>query len=45
MPPDLSSFTERLVRSIKGERLDRAIFIGQVSLHRAVSRYARNPWA
>ena len=38
--PNLNAHAERFVRSIKDECLNRMIFIGQSSLHRAVAEYA-----
>lgn len=37
--PNLNAYAERFVRSIKYECLNRMIFIGQSSLHRAVAEY------
>jgi len=37
--PNLNAYAERFVRSMKSECLDRMIFIGQASLHRAVGEY------
>src|ERR1700674_4085635 len=37
--PNLNAYAERFVRSIKGECLDRMIFVGQASLRRAVREY------
>jgi len=37
--PNLNAYAERFVRSIKGECLNRMIFIGQASLRRAVAEY------
>jgi transposase InsO family protein len=37
--PNLNAYAERFVRSIKDECLNRMIFIGQASLHRAVAEY------
>jgi transposase InsO family protein len=37
--PNLNAYAERFVRSIKEEWLDRLIFVGQVSLRRAVTEY------
>ena len=37
--PNLNAYAERFVRSIKHECLNRMIFIGQASLHRAVREY------
>ena len=37
--PNLNAHAERFVRSIKDECLNRMIFIGQASLHRAVAEY------
>jgi putative transposase len=34
-----NAYAERFVRSIKEECLDRMIFVGQASLHRAVNQY------
>jgi putative transposase len=39
MSPNLNAYAERFVRSIKGECLNRMIFIGQASLRRAISEY------
>src|SRR5258705_7631287 len=39
MSPNLNAYAERFVRSIKEECLNRMIFIGQVSLRRAVSEF------
>jgi putative transposase len=39
MSPNLNTYAERFVRSIKDECLDRMIFIGQASLRRAVLEY------
>src|ERR1700680_1822506 len=39
MSPNLNAYAERLVRSIKGECLNRMIFVGQASLCRAVAEY------
>ena len=39
MSPNLNAYAERFVRSIKDECLNRMIFIGQASLHRAVAEY------
>lgn len=39
MSPNLNAYAERFVRSIKDECLDRMIFVGQASLHRAVAEY------
>ena len=38
--PNLNAYAERFVRSIKDECLDRVIFFGRRSLHRAVREYA-----
>jgi putative transposase len=40
--PNLNSFAERFVRSIKGECLDRMILIGERSLRRAVDQFCRH---
>ena len=37
--PDCNGFAERFVRSIKEECLDRMIFFGTTSLHRAIAEY------
>src|SRR5205823_6766963 len=37
--PNLNAYAERFVRSIKDECLNRMIFVGQVSLRRAVAEY------
>ena len=37
--PNLNAYAERFVRSVKEECLKRMIFIGQASLHRALSEY------
>ncbi len=37
--PNLNAYAERFVRSIKDECLNRIIFIGRASLHRAVAEY------
>jgi transposase InsO family protein len=37
--PNLNAHAERFVRSIKDDCLNRMIFIGQASLHRAVAEY------
>jgi len=37
--PNLNAYAERFVRSIKEECLNRMIFVGHVSLRRAVSEY------
>jgi len=42
MSPNLNAHAERFVRSIKDECLDRMIFVGQVSLHRAVAEYVEH---
>jgi len=39
MSPNLNSYAERFVRSIKEECLEKMIFIGQASLHRAIAEY------
>ena len=39
MSPNLNAYAERFVRSIKDERLNRMIFVGQESLRRAVAEY------
>lgn len=39
MSPNLNAYAERFVRSIKGECLDRMIFVRQESLRRAVAEY------
>ena len=39
MSPNPNAYAERFVRSIKGECLDKIIFIGQASLRRAVAEY------
>jgi hypothetical protein len=39
MSPNLNAYAERFVRSIKCECMDRMIFVGQASLHRAVAEY------
>ena len=39
MSPNLNAYAERFIRSIKDECLNRMIFIGQASLHRAVAEY------
>ena len=40
--PNLNSFAERFVRSIKGECLDRMILIGERSLRRVVDQFCRH---
>ena len=37
--PNLNAFAERFVHSMKEECLDQMIFIGQASLHRAVTEF------
>jgi putative transposase len=37
--PNLNAYAERFVRSIKGECLNRMIFIGEASLRRAVREF------
>jgi len=37
--PNLNSYAERFVRSIKEERLSRLIFFGRASLRRAITQY------
>jgi transposase InsO family protein len=37
--PNLNAYAERFVRSIKDECLNRMIFVGQVSLRRAIAHY------
>jgi len=37
--PNLNAYAERFVRSIKSERLNRMIFVGQASLRRAVAAW------
>src|SRR6266849_6016076 len=39
MSPNMNTYAERFVRSIKAECLDRMIFIGHASLRRAVAEY------
>jgi len=39
MSPNLNAYAERFVRSIKGECLDKMIFVGQGSLRRAITEY------
>jgi len=39
MSPNLNAHAERFVRSIKEECLNRMIFVGRSSLHRAVTEY------
>ena len=39
MSPNLNAYSERFVRSIKGECLGRMIFVGQASLRRAIGEY------
>jgi transposase InsO family protein len=39
MSPNLNAYAERFVRSIKDECLSRMIFVGQVSLRRAIAHY------
>jgi transposase InsO family protein len=39
MSPNLNAYAERFVRSIKDECLNRMIFVGQVSLRRAIADY------
>ncbi len=39
MSPNLNAYTERFVRSIKAECLERMIFVGQASLRRAIGEY------
>ena len=39
MSPNLNAYAERFVRSIKDECLNRMIFIGQASLHRAIAEF------
>ena len=39
MSPNLNAHAERFVRSIKDECLGRMIFIGQVSLRRAINEF------
>jgi transposase InsO family protein len=39
MSPNLNAYAERFVRSIKGECLDKMIFVGQASLRRAIVEY------
>ena len=36
----MNAYAERFVRSIKSERLDQMIFLGQDSLDRAIAEYA-----
>jgi putative transposase len=40
--PDLKSFAERFVRSIKEERLERMVLIGEKSLRRAVGQFCEH---
>ncbi|MHC5211834.1 MAG: transposase [Planctomycetota bacterium] len=40
--PDCNAFAERFVRSIKTECLDRMIFFGEQSLHRAIREYTEH---
>lgn len=40
--PNMNAHAERFVRSIKSECLDRMIFLGQVSLDRAISEYVEH---
>ena len=40
--PNLNSFAERFVRSIKSECLDRMILIGERSLRRSVDQFCRH---
>ena len=40
--PNLNAYAERFVRSIKTECLNRMIFVGPASLHRAVSDYVEH---
>jgi putative transposase len=42
MSPNLNAYAERFVRSIKDECLNRMIFIGQASLHRAITQYVEH---
>jgi len=37
--PNLNAYAERFVRSVKEECLSRMIFVGRVSLHRAISEF------
>jgi putative transposase len=39
MSPNLNAYSERFVRSLKDECLNRMIFIGQASLRCAVAEY------
>jgi len=39
LSPNLNTYAERFVRSIKDECLNRMIFVGQASLRRAVAEY------
>ena len=39
MSPNLNAYAERFVRSIKGECLEKMIFVGQASLRRAIGEY------
>ena len=39
LSPNLNAYAERFVRSIKGECLDKMIFVGQASLRRAIGEY------
>jgi len=42
MAPNANPFAERWVRSIKSECLDRMIFFGVNSLHRAIAEYVEH---
>ena len=42
MAPNANAFAERFVRSIKSECLDRMIFFGVKSLHRAIAQYVEH---
>ncbi len=39
MSPNLNAYSERFVRAIKDECLERMIFVGQASLRRAIGEY------
>lgn len=39
MAPNRNAYWERLVRSIKDECLEKTIFVGQASLHRAINEF------